>query len=269
MNAATVVIVSHNNAATLAQCIQAARSAGAVQTVVVDNASSDTSAAIAAALGATVVPNKKNMGFATAANQGALLANTPYLLFLNPDTVLAPSAITETIRYVEKHPNVDVIGLALTDPKTGHIEADSFGQFPTLWQLFSRKLFPPLPLNNKGAIPVDWVSGGALMIRHRVWQEVKGFDPGFFLYWEDVDLCRRVKNLKPEHHPSSSRHTIVILPAAICYHQRGASLTDKKRKAQLYDAGADRYFRKHYPGIIWWIQHYLRRFYRLLQPYSR
>lgn len=260
MNAVTVIIVSHHNAATLAQCIQAATTAGVEQIVVVDNASTDASVAVAASLGITVVENTKNTGFAAAANQAAAEARTPYILFLNPDTQLHPAAVSRAITYVEEHPSVAIAGLALTDPQTGRIERLSFGNFPTLWHLFARKLFSPPPVDAKEAIPVDWVSGGAFLIRQSAWQEVKGFDPEFFLYWEDIDLCRRVKH---------NGHRIVVLPTATCFHQRGASLTNRQRKAQLYDAGADRYFRKHYPRIIWGIQHYLRRLYRLVQPYSQ
>lgn len=260
MDSVTAIIVTYNNATTVAACLKALKEAGVKNIVVIDNNSIDDSAAISSSHDVTVVKNTQNLGFATAANQGVEKAQTPYLLFLNPDTQLHPAAVSLAITYLEKHSHVAIAGLALTDPETGHIERLSFGKFPTLWHLFARKLFPPPPVNKKEAIPVDWVSGGALLIRQHAWRQVKGFDPSFFLYWEDVDLCRRIQQ---------NGHRIVVLPTATCFHQRGASLTNRQHKAQLYDAGADRYFRKHYPGIIWGIQHYLRRLYRLVRPYSQ
>lgn len=260
MGSVTAIIVTYNNAATIAACLKAVQEAGVEKIVVVDNNSTDDSAAISSSHDATVMQNTQNLGFATAANQGAEKAQTPYLLFLNPDTQPHPAAVSQAATYLKEHPPVAIVGLALTDPKTGHIEQLSFGKFPTLWHIFARKLFPLPPVKKKEAMPVDWVSGGALLIRQHAWRQVKGFDPNFFLYWEDIDLCRRVKQ---------NGHRIVVLPTATCFHQRGASLINRQHKAQLYDAGADRYFRKHYPSVIWGIQHYLRRLYRLVQPYSQ
>lgn len=204
----------------------------------------------------SVVANtkKNNPGFAAAANIGANRLSTDYLIFINPDAVLAPGALAIAQRYLERHPAVGVVGFLLRSP-AGQVEVMSFGAPVTPLSLIARHFIKPrLP---RHPAPVGWVSAGALLVRRRLFKQLGGFDPRFFLYWEDVDLCRRALE---------ADYQVVLHPSAQAIHRRGASLSDNWRRTKLYDHSADKYFRKHYPEMICLMVRSARSLYRLLSP---
>ncbi|MBI3255728.1 MAG: glycosyltransferase family 2 protein [Candidatus Andersenbacteria bacterium] len=261
MDSIGAVIVTHNNQATLMACLESLQKAGIEDIVVVDNASTDnTSSHIPS--GITVFKNAQNIGFGAAVNQGASTLKNEYLLFLNPDAQLQDS-LEEAVQAMRQDSHLGIVGLALYD-KEGKLEQHSFGGFPSLRTLFLRKLFPKATApriarssERRGATSPDWVSAGAMVVRQKTWQQIGGFDPIFFMYWEDIDICLRA-------HKAGWK--ITHLPQVHVVHQRGASLADTRKKTQLYDAAADRYFKKHYPRYIWGIQHFGRQLYRGLFP---
>ena len=197
---------------------------------------------------------ENNPGFATAANKGAARLTNKYLLFINPDATLAPGALAVAQEYLEHRPTVGIVGFLLNSPG-GQLETMSFGPPVTPVSLITRHLtkstVPARPA------PVGWVSAGALIVRHRLFKQLGGFDPQFFLYWEDVDLCRRAL---------AAKYQVVLHPGAQAIHQRGASLLDNCRRTKLYDQSADKYFRKHYPKMICLMVRSARFLYRLLSP---
>ncbi len=230
-----VVIVTYNSAATIDCCLASLSSPLINQIIIVDNTAN-------------------NRGFARAANLGAAKTTSPYILFLNPDAALTPHALETATDYLETHLEVALAGFFLQD-NTGHIELNSFGPLPTLANLllrrFNKKSLPTEPT------PVGWVSAAACLIRRPVFEQVNGFDPDFFMYWEDVDLGRRTQK---------TGYRVVLLPQAVAIHQRGASLSDQSQKTAWYDASADKYFQKHYATTICFLQRWLRRLYRLFSP---
>lgn len=204
----------------------------------------------------SVVANtkKNNPGFAAAANIGANQLSTDYLIFINPDATLKPGACLTAQNYLVSHPPVGIVGLLLRSG-SGHPETRSFGAPVTPFSLFTRHFLPSrLP---QKPTPVGWVSGGALMVRRALFTELGGFDPQFFLYWEDVDLCRRARE---------AGWQVVLLPQTRVLHQRGGSLSDNRHRTKLYDQSADKYFRKHYPEMICLMVRSARSLYRLLSP---
>lgn len=251
MNEVSVVIVGYHSEADLPGCMESIR-AQVEEIIVVDNSPQQA----VLPKGVRYLPQSRNLGFASAANIGAKNSKGKFLLFLNPDTVIQLGAVKEGVEYLLENPSVGIAGLSLRD-KEGVPEILSFGKEPALWHLMTRKLlpavYPTYPL------AVDWVSGGALLISRENFEKINGFDEDFFLYWEDVDLCRRVRDIGLQ---------IVLLPMAKVTHRRGGSLDNRKQKAQLYDLSADRYYQKHYPFLICQLQHFLRRFYRYFNPMS-
>jgi GT2 family glycosyltransferase len=143
----------------------------------------------------------RNIGYGRGNNLGAAFARGEYLLIVNPDTLLLPEALERMLRFLQNHPDVGIVGPRLTFPD-GNIR-DSFRTFPSpkdvfikrtlLRTLFSKRLRTYL---QKDADPqrtrdVDWVVGACLFLRRDLFQELGGFDPRFFLFFEDTDLCRR------------------------------------------------------------------------------
>lgn len=252
-----VVIVTYNNEATIAACVASLLDEGVRTIVVVDSNSSDATIANIPTH-CTIVQLADNKGFSYAANIGASSLNTKYVLFLNPDTIVDRGAITVLQQTMTVHSHAGIMGGLLVDPNNTP-EEDSWGVEPTLISVM-RRHFAKKPALHNGASLVDWVSGGALMARADVFREVSGFDDGFFLYWEDVDLCHRVR---------SAGYEVYIDSDARIRHIRGGSGLSLPKKTALYDQSANRYFHKYYPPLICSVHHYLRMLYRLLRPLVR
>lgn len=179
---------------------------------IVDNHSPDDSVqvlreAIAKRRGIHLIEAPRNGGFGYGNNQvinrvlsGEIAAN--YIYFLNPDAVPEPGAVEALASYLDGHDNVGVVGSGLITETGAH--TPSMFRFPSFWsEVESAIAFGPLsrllrrhrqtlPLL-KVAGPVDWVAGTSFMIRAGVVRRVGGFDEEFFLYWEEVELCHRIK----------------------------------------------------------------------------
>jgi N-acetylglucosaminyl-diphospho-decaprenol L-rhamnosyltransferase len=131
---------------------------------------------------------RRNRGFARAANEGFRLSRGDWLLFLNPDTTVAAGFLDEVLALVERTPaDAGIVGLGLRDVD-GTVQA-SAGPFPRLSTTLLG-LLRPRRLRKYGG-PADWVTGCGLLARRACLQQLGGFDPTYFLYYEDVDLCRR------------------------------------------------------------------------------
>lgn len=251
------VIVTYNSAAYLKDCVKSLRENGIDRIVVIDNNSSDESCSLAKSLaGVEAVCSPANKGFGAACNTGALKLNTELILFINPDARLKPGSLFKARRAILSSPDIAAAGLHLLD-ESGNPEPDNFGPEPTLTNLFLRKL------HIRGISDLrscSWVSAGAMLVRREAFEQVGGFDPSFFLYWEDVDLCRRFRE---------KGFKIAFVPQAQVNHVRGASQGGLEQKTRRYDAAADRYYRKHYAKPIWITQRILRKIYRFCSPLAR
>lgn len=251
----TAIVVSYNAAELLAACVNSLRVAGAAEVIVVDNCSTDDSAGKARNLADKVIILPRNMGFGAACNIGAARSSEKYLLFINPDTEIETKALALASEIMTAHENCGVVGLGLVGVG-GEPEKWSFDYYdPGLSRLLARKLFPPRRPNR--AVDCAWVSGGALMTRRTVFEQLGGFDRGFFMYWEDADYCRRARQ---------AGWRVLLEPRARVRHLRGGSGKPAPSKSINYDASADRYCRKHYAQTICSLLYYLRRCYRWFWP---
>ena len=195
--------------------------------------------------------NKENLGFARAVNRMIKKTSSPYIVLLNPDTIMWDGFFESVISFIEKHPEVGLVGPKIIDPDGG--TQGSARAFPTSRSiLFGRRslltrLFPKIPitcasiLSNKcdGRTPlrVDWVSGACQIIRREAIEEVGLFDERFFLYWEDVDLCKRLKK---------RGWKILYFPLAIIEHSvGGSSERNLLRSVFEFHKSACHYFMKH------------------------
>ena len=250
----SAVIVTYNNADTIDTCIESLKKQGIQEIVIVDNASSDATVSRASNYSVTVISRSQNSGFASGVNEGVRQVTNPYAFVLNPDAFVHEGSLSSVIRFMEEHPSVGIVGLQLVDSK-GRPEAHSYGKSVTPLSLLARHLhsstYPRSP------VAVGWVSGGAMVVSVNELNAIGWFDEAFFLYWEDVDVCRRMWRVGKK---------VMLFPSVVVQHVRGASSHDQTAKTALYDESADRYFRKHYSQPIWKLQRLLRRLYRLLRP---
>ncbi len=220
-----------------------------LEILVIDNASSDGSVAAVRSShpGVTVIENAENLGFGRACNQGLRTTNAPYVLLLNSDAELRPGALEAMAEILDAHADVAVVG-----PRTlfsdGTIQL-SWGRFPgPLSEWHQRRLVlgieARLPLALKHVEQLasrehepDWLSASCWLARREVLLAVGLFDEGFFLYWEDADLCLRLRE---------AGWRLVFTPRAEVVHYQGVSKARSSGRALAeYHGSHLRYYRKH------------------------
>ncbi|HEV8692451.1 MAG TPA: glycosyltransferase family 2 protein [Ideonella sp.] len=205
----TTVLVSYNTRHLLDECLASLHAAeagiGGGVCVVVDNASRDGSAEHLAEHHPDVdlIRLPDNVGFGRANNAALPKVHTPYVLLLNTDAFMTPESLRLSLEHMEAHPRCGVLGARLQS-RDGSPQPSARG-FPTPWNVFllqtgldrwfprTPRIDPPPDWNAELAQECDWVPGCYYLIRKTVIDQVGLFDPLFFLYAEEVDLCRRVK----------------------------------------------------------------------------
>lgn len=209
------VIVNYNAGAHLVACVASLKTAGVRKIVVSDNESTDGSIAslTAADPEVSLVRTGGNLGYGSAANSGAAnrgAANLgegalapEFLLICNPDTVFHPESIAEMASALDSHPKAGVVGPRIDTPKgevypsarTFPNVTDSIGHgfLGIFWRNnpWSRRYLMTDRSMDRPSV-VDWVSGSCMFTRRKAFDEIGGFDESFFMYAEDVDLCRRL-----------------------------------------------------------------------------
>lgn len=237
------IIVNFNTAELAKNCLSSLLAKTAVterEIIVVDNASTDNSPALlTAAFGTQIklIANSVNLGFAAANNIGARAASGDILWFLNSDTLITADIISPLRSALNDNPKIGIIAPTLLSAD-GQPQAFAYGRFPKLFSLIFNKLFPFSRFRSSGNLKfVDWVSGAALAIRKDVFTASGGWDEKYFLYFEDIDLCWRVKRIGRE---------VAISDKIFITHLGGRSLArDRDRKKHYYSAQAY-FFRKNY-----------------------
>lgn len=182
----TVITVCYNSMAVLPAMLASVPQD--VPVVMVDNSASDDGGALQALAhgrGATVLRNADNHGFGVACNQGANLAETEFLLFLNPDAQLQPGAVAGLEAAMDRYPKASAMNPRIS-------EADGSPYFKRRSVLLPRKDHMPRGWPTTDA-EVTVLSGAALFVRRAAFKSVGGFDPQIFLYHEDDDLSLRLR----------------------------------------------------------------------------
>lgn len=206
----SIVIVNYNVRDFLHHCLLSIRKALqgiSGEIIVVDNHSSDGSVEFLEPLFPEVqfVALQENIGFGRANNMGFAMATGAYILCLNPDTLLSEDTLVTMAQYMDSHPDVGLSGCKLLNGD-GSFQVACRRGFPTPWVAFTKAfglqaLFPKSRLfgrYNQGfrdiddTYEVDAVIGAFMFIRREALAQIQGFDPEFFMYGEDLDLCYRV-----------------------------------------------------------------------------
>ncbi|MDT8306814.1 MAG: glycosyltransferase family 2 protein [Anaerolineae bacterium] len=252
--AVSVVIVSWNVRDLLRSCLTslaAQRDALSLQVIVVDSASGDGTAEMVAAEFPWVelVACPENIGFPAGNNLGFALATHPYLFLLNPDTEVAGDAIDTLVAFLEANRDVGVVGPQLLNAD-GSVQS-SRRRFPTLATGFfestwleavaPRRVLDDYTMRDRGddqQSDVDWLMGAALMARREVVDQVGGLDPGYFMYSEELDWCRRIRD---------AGWRIVYVPEAQIVHHAGKSSEQAVTARHInFQRAKLRYFRKYH-----------------------
>jgi N-acetylglucosaminyl-diphospho-decaprenol L-rhamnosyltransferase len=218
-----VVIVAHDAGDLLLAAVRSVVVDVAPEHVWVMDAESrdDAPAKVAETVGGINVVRVPNRGFGASNNAGIALGESRYVLLLNPDAELLPGALQALNEYVEVRPEAGVVGAKVLNPD-GSRQANQFGHYPSLPQVFGLRVWRAWQKarGNADLSPADfdtprrvqWVTGACMFARREVLDEVGGFDEGFFLYYEDTDLCHRVRD---------AGHEVVVVPRAHVVHRLG------------------------------------------------
>ncbi len=190
----SVVVVNWNAGAALDACLESVCSDGLEgrELIVVDNASSDGSPARVRARHPEVMllASGDNLGFARAANLGAQAARGETLVFLNPDARVLPGAIATLVGALEASPGAGIAGGGLCDG-AGRWQPGAARFGPVAHLLLDTTLGRLAARRRRRPYRVDWVYGTFMAVRTSVFRELGGFDPRYFVYGEDLDLCHR------------------------------------------------------------------------------
>ena len=251
----SIVILSWNVRELLRKCLASLPwTDPQVEVIVVDAGSADGSAEVARQEfpAARLIAQPDNLGYTRGNNLGLRAATGRYLLILNPDTEVVGDALTRMLAYMDGHSQTGLLGPQLVSPD-GSVQSTR-RRFPTLLTAFfeSTWLQPLAPrsllnryyaldLSDDAISEVDWVMGAALLVRREAYEQVGGFDEGFFMYSEEVDWCRRIK---------AAGWQVVYFPPARVIHHAGRSSEQVPAATHIrFNASKVRYFRK-YHGLL-------------------
>jgi N-acetylglucosaminyl-diphospho-decaprenol L-rhamnosyltransferase len=206
----SIIIVNWNSVGFLRKCLTTvyAHSAGlSFEVIVLDNASYDGCAEMVASEFGSVrfIQSELNLGFAKGNNVAAGHAVGDTLLFLNSDTEIVGEALESMLACFDSMPNVGAVGPKLLN-SDGSIQDSCIQAFPSITNHFLdaaylRSMFPRSSLwgnrvlfeDNLEPVSVEGIVGASMMIRRRVFEDIGGFDSGYFMYAEDMDLCYRLR----------------------------------------------------------------------------
>lgn len=264
----SVIIVNYFAGDCLIDCVRSAlRQCG--QVVIVDNSASDpaddTLDVLRSVFGGNsrvmLLPQIANLGFAAACNIGAGAADGEWLLFLNPDCVLAENAVSKLLKAMNAHPEAGMAGGLVLNPD-GSEQAGCRRAVPTPWRSFVRafglsrlshrypRLFAgyelhgePLPM---GPEPVEAISGACMLVREAAMDEVGLLDDAYFMHCEDLDWCMRFRR---------SGWQVLFVPDARVTHEKGTCSHARPIFVEWHKhKGMIRFYRQHfsyqYPGFL-------------------
>ncbi len=247
------IIVNYNTPALTEACIASIRQHTRMsdyEIIVVDNGSSSEAVRqLQEIKNIKLILSPANLGFGRANNLGAAAAGGRFLFFINSDAYLLNDAAAVLKVYLDEHPSVAAAGCDLF-AADGQKQV-SYGNFPSLAESIAQlgfcRLFPryylkdlAIGVRNEQQVPfvVDYVSGAALFIRAAVFRQLGGFDPDFFLYFEETELAWRIRK--------AGYHTVLVPQAQLVHLEGGSDGSAGWSEAKLGQFTRSRklYFRK-------------------------
>jgi N-acetylglucosaminyl-diphospho-decaprenol L-rhamnosyltransferase len=247
----SIILVNYNGAKILIECLSSIEKEidSDCEVIIVDNSSTDDSVEIVRALFPSVllICSEVNLGFGKANNLAVEQAQGKYLLFLNTDTILTENTPQILADYLDREPDTAAIGARMTF-RDGSYQLSS-GILPNLIIEFIDKIRYGLDrkwhklwaeIYNKqysSVREVGWITGACLTIRKDIFQRLDGFDPAFFMYFEDKDICKRVGDLG---------FKVIYYPYTSVIHLLGGSSQNIPKKVNTYYRDSQLYYyQKH------------------------
>ena len=251
----SVIIVSYNSMELLENClfsVQKSMQSIDGEIIIVDNNSKDgiKDHIPSKFPGVKIIFNNENLGFAKACNQGAKISSGNHILFLNPDTGLSETCLTDCITFFKTHPDAGAVGVRMLDEKGKFLKESKRGlpsPSASFYKLFGlTTIFPGskkiatyyqghLPENENN--PVEVLSGAFMMIKRSVFEKVNGFDERFFMYGEDIDLSLRI---------IQSGYKNYYLGKVSITHIKGGSTTYNYKYVNDFYGAMKLFVKKHY-----------------------
>jgi hypothetical protein len=247
----SIIIVHYNTPDLLNNCLKSIYAQDYrfnYEVIVIDNASKLFTGIEKKFPQAKIIRNYSNSGFAKANNQGLKLSRGEYILFLNPDTEVLKDSLEKMIEFLELHPDTGALGPKLIYPDGAlQFSCRKFYSVRTILMsrlsiarcIFNRKILNDhLMLDNlkDSATQADWLMAACIMLPKRMLEKIGGFDEGYRLYFEDVDLCYRIKQTGAK---------IIYYPIpTVMHHHRRDSAKGLSVKTIWHIASAVRFFNK-------------------------
>ena len=255
----SVIIVSYNVKYYLEQCLETLYRSGEgveMEIFVVDNASTDgTQEYLKTKFSQEKFPtlrlieNTVNIGFGKANNLALRESKGEYILFINPDTMVGEECLKTCVNFLDKHEDAGALGVRMLKPN-GAFAPESRRGMPTPFTSLCKvsglsKMFPRSRLFGRYYMQyqdewkenkIDVVSGAFMMVKHQVLDRVGGFDEDFFMYYEDEDLCQRIRDVGKK---------VVYFPKIKILHWGSQSVGSKKTQKKYFYESQEYYFQKH------------------------
>ena len=259
MNKISIIIVSYNVRSYLSNSIDSILKSSIknIELIIVDNNSFDDTVEYISQNYPSIklIPNSSNVGFGRAVNQGARIANSDYLLILNPDTIIEEDTLKKLVNYIETNDKIGMVGPKILNAD-GSLQLSCKRSFPTIKSAIPKilgldKLFPNSKWFGRYNLTfldpdknhvVDAISGSCMLIRNKVFKKIGGFDEKFFMFGEDIDICLRVWKANFEVH---------YFPETKIIHFKGKSVkTAPYNSREAFYEAMDIYVEKHYSSTL-------------------
>lgn len=252
----SVIIVTWNSSDEIVKCtdsVIAALRGFDSELVIIDNNSADNSFALVNKISfpkLKTVQNPDNMGYTKAMNQGIKHSTGKYVLLLNPDTILKDDSIRIMREFLEANPAYGACAPLMKNPD-GTVQY-SVRNFPTYWRMFCEfsllaYIFPKTKLfgswkakymDHSHEQDIEQPMAAAFMIRGELLAEIDNMDERFSMFFNDVDLCKKVYD---------AGFKIRLLPASVVIHEHGASIKkDRANMIKVWNDDCAKYFEKHF-----------------------
>ena len=258
-----VVVVAYASRDTIEECITRVRGLPGVGDLVVVDHGTDGTADLAEALGARVLRDPRNPGFGAGQNRGVAATTAPYVLLLNPDAAPEPDGIAAGLAFLDGDPHVGAVQGVITNRVTGAPERSSGRELGPVHLLGravgARRLLAWRPVRSAARrvgvladhvdrVPahptaVDSLAATAVLVRRVAFAQVDGFDESFFLYGEDLDLCRRLRG---------AGWGLVTVPDRFAWHESGASAASSTERELTWWRGTMQFAARWWDDVAWW-----------------